>query len=83
MTTQLLLPLPKKPGDRKTNRRDEVMLARLHKAGELTSVWVPDAVHEAMPELVLARATAGRVLTKARQHFTGFLLRHGRSYAGA
>lgn len=75
--------IPKKPGDRvKTNRRDAAMLARLHRAGELTSVWVPDAAHEAMRDLVRARATAGRVLTKARQHLTGFLLRHGRSYAG-
>jgi transposase len=76
--------IPKKPGDRvKTNRRDAAMLARLHRAGELTSVWVPDAAHEAMRDLVRARATAGRVLTKARQHLTGFHLRHGRSYAGA
>ena len=76
--------IPKKPGDRvKTNRRDAAMLARLHRAGELTSVWVPDAAHEAMRDLVRARATAGRVLTKARQHLTGFLLRHGKGYAGA
>jgi hypothetical protein len=36
---------PKKAGDPiKTNRRDAVTLARLFLAGELTSVWVPDAV---------------------------------------
>jgi transposase len=41
--------IPKKPGDRvKTNRRDAAMLAKLHRAGELTAVWVPDAAHEAM-----------------------------------
>src|SRR5580704_14518202 len=34
--------VPKRPGDRvKTNRRDAVSLARLHRAGELTPVWVP------------------------------------------
>ena len=45
--------IPKKAGDRvKTNRRDAVMLARLHRAGELTAVWVPDAAHEAMRDLV-------------------------------
>ena len=34
--------IPKKPGERvKTNRRDAVTLARLLRAGELTSVWVP------------------------------------------
>ena len=41
--------IPTKPGDRvKTNRRDATMLARLHRAGELTPVWVPDIDHEAM-----------------------------------
>ena len=75
--------IPSKPGDRvKTNRRDAPMLAKLHRAGELTAVWVPDAAHEAMRDLVRARATAVRVLGKARQHLQGFLLRHGRIYAG-
>ena len=75
--------IPKKAGDRvKTNRRDAAMLARLHRAGELTAVWVPDAAHEAMRDLVRARATAARVLGKARQHLTGFLLRHGQTYGG-
>jgi transposase len=75
--------IPKKAGERvKTNRRDAMMLARLHRAGELTAVWVPDAAHEAMRDLVRARATAARCLTKARQHLTGFLLRHGKIYTG-
>jgi transposase len=51
--------IPKKPGERvKTNRRDAVTLARLLRAGELTSVWVPDAVHEAVRDLVRAREAA-------------------------
>ena len=75
--------IPVKTGDRvKTDRRDAVMLAKLHRAGELTAVWVPDAAHEAMRDLVRARATAVRVVGKARQHLQGFLLRHGRVYAG-
>ncbi len=75
--------IPMKAGDRvKTDRRDAAMLAKLHRAGELTAVWVPDASHEAMRDLVRARATAMRVLGKARQHLQGFLLRHGRVYAG-
>ena len=66
--------IPKRAGDRvKTDRRDAASLARLHRAGELTAVWVPDAGHEAMRDLVRARATAGRVLSKARQHLQGFL----------
>lgn len=75
--------IPVKTGDRvKTDRRDAAMLARLHRAGELTAVWVPDAAHEAMRDLVRARATAVRVLGKARQHLQGFLLRHGWIYPG-
>src|SRR5215468_6501421 len=70
--------IPLKAGDRvKTDRRDAMMLAKLHRAGELTAIWIPDAAHEAMRDLVRARATAGRVLSKARQHLQGFLLRHG------
>jgi hypothetical protein len=30
------------------------MLAKLHRAGELTPIWVPDAGHEAMRDLVRA-----------------------------
>ena len=75
--------IPVKAGDRvKTDRRDAVMLAKLHRAGELTAVWVPDAAHEAMRDLIRARATAVRVAGKARQHLQGFLLRHGRIYPG-
>ena len=42
------------------------MLAKLHRANELTAVWVPDVEHEAMRDLVRARATAVRV-AKAKQ----------------
>jgi transposase len=75
--------IPVKAGDRvKTDRRVAVMLAKLHRAGELAAVEVPDAAHEAMRDLVRARATAVRVAGKARQHLQGFLLRHGRIYPG-
>src|ERR1700722_15165417 len=61
--------IPVKAGDRiKTDRRDAVMLAKLHRAGELSAVWAPDAAHEAMRDLIRARATAARVLANARQH---------------
>ena len=40
--------IPRKPGERiKTDRRDANKLAKLHRAGELTAVWVPDQAHEA------------------------------------
>lgn len=75
--------IPIKAGDRvKTDRRSAVMLAKLHRAGELTSAWVRVDAHVAMRDLVRARATAVRVLGRARQHLQGFLLRHGRIYPG-
>jgi transposase len=41
--------IPKRPGDRiKTDWRDASSLAKLHRAGELTAVWVPDPGHEAI-----------------------------------
>jgi len=75
--------VPKRAGDRvKTNRRDAVSLARLHRAGELISVWVPDEGHEAMRDLVRAREVASDALEQARQQIQSFLLRHGRIYTG-
>jgi len=74
--------IPKKPGDRvKTNRRDAVTLAKLHRAGELTAVWVPDCGHEAMRELTRARETAMTDLRRKRQQVSAFLLRQGLHYA--
>ena len=73
--------IPKRPGDRvKTDRRDAASLAKLHRAGELTAVWVPDPAHEAMRDLVRARLDAVRALRRARQQLSGFLLRQGCHY---
>jgi transposase len=73
--------IPRKPGERiKTDRRDAINLAKLHRAGELTPVWVPDAAHEAIRDLVRARLAAVRTLRQARQQLSGFLLRHGHHY---
>lgn len=75
--------IPKKPGERiKTNRRDAVTLARLLRAGELTAVWVPDAIHEAVRDLVRAREAAAQDLRRKRQQLLSFLLRHGRIFDG-
>src|SRR6201997_2955882 len=76
--------IPRRPGDRvKTNRRDAVTLARLHRAGELTGVWVPDAAHEAVRDLVRAREAAADDLRRKRQQLLSVLLRHGRVYSGS
>jgi transposase len=74
---------PRRPGERvKTNRRDALKLAKLLRAQELTAVWVPDAAHEALRDLVRARSTAVSALTRCRQHISSFLLRQGIPYIG-
>ena len=76
--------IPKRAGDRvKTDRRDAASLAKLHRAGELTAVWVPDCRHEAMRDLVRARLDAVHSLRRARQQLSGFLLRQGCHYWAA
>ena len=48
--------IPRRAGERvKTDRRDAVKLARLHRSGELRAVWVPDEEQEAMRDLIRAR----------------------------
>ena len=75
--------IPKKSGDRiKNDNRDAVMLARLHRAGELTAVFVPDVEDEAMRDLSRARGDAVIVAKKAKQRLKAFLLRNGVVFAG-
>jgi len=75
--------IPKKVGDRvKTDRRDSLMLARLHRAGELTSVWVPDGAQEALRDLTRAREDLKHLQRQAKQRLLAFLLRHGKRYDG-
>jgi transposase len=71
--------VPVKAGDRvKTDRRDAEKLARCYRAGDLTAVWVPDAAHEALRDLVRARLGAKRDQLRARHRLGKFLLRQGR-----
>jgi transposase len=75
--------IPRRPGDRiKCDRRDALSLARLFRAGELTSVRVPDADDEAMRDLTRAREDAVSVERRAKQRTGALLLRHGRRYPG-
>ena len=75
--------IPKRAGERiKTNRRDAVTLARLHRAGELTGVWAPEEAHEAVRDLVRAREASADDLRRKRQQLLSFLLRHSRIYSG-
>src|ERR1019366_8232119 len=63
--------VPVKSGERvKTDRRDALKLARNHRAGELTAVWVPDAAHEALRDLVRAREAAKKDQLRARHRLS-------------
>ena len=74
--------IPTKPGDRvKTDRRDSESLARLHRAGELTAVWIPGPEQEAVRDLTRAREDTKALERQAKQRLSAFLLRHGRLYA--
>jgi transposase len=75
--------VPKRSGDRvKTDRRNSLTLARLHRAGELRAIYVPDDADEAMRDLVRAREDAVAVGTQAKHRLKAFLLRQGRRYPG-
>jgi transposase len=70
--------VPMKSGDRiKTDRRDAERLARSYQAGDLTPVWVPDAKHEALRDLVRAREAAKEDQLRAKHRLGQYLLRYG------
>jgi transposase len=72
---------PKGSGDKiKTDRRDARMLARLHRAGELTAVHVPDDRDEAIRDLCRARTDAVQDQRSGRHQLKAFLLRNGYRY---
>lgn len=66
----------------KTDRRDAMNLARLHRAGELTEVYVPGENDEAIRDLVRAREDAVKAKRVARQQLKAMLLRLGIRYEG-
>jgi len=75
--------IPRQSGNRiKNDRRDAQMLARLHRAGELTAVYVPRLEDEAMRDLTRAREDAKTLERQAKQRILAFLLRHGHCYSG-
>lgn len=75
--------IPVRAGDRvKTDRRDATKLARLFRAGELTTITVPSVEQEAVRDLVRARDDVRKDLTAARHRLGKFLIRHGRVFHG-
>jgi transposase len=70
--------IPRKPGEKiKTDRRDAEKLAECYQSGTLTPVWVPDAAHEALRDLVRARAAAKTDESRAKHRLVKYLLRNG------
>lgn len=85
MTCEVVAPslIPVRSGDRvKTDQRDASKLARLFRAGELTTITVPSVEQEAVRDLVRAREDVRKDLTAARHRLGKFLIRHGRVFHG-
>lgn len=75
--------IPRRSGERiKTDRRDAVALAHFARAGDLSTVTVPDQADEAIRDLSRAREDALRARMTAPHQLKALLLRHGKHYAG-
>jgi transposase len=75
--------IPVRPGQRvKTDRRDARNLCRLLRAGELTTVRVPEPEDEALRDLLRLREDLGEDILRARHRLSKFLLRHDRIWSG-
>jgi transposase len=76
--------IPRRYGHKvKTDRIDARNLARLHRAGELTSIRVPTAEQEAVRDLIRCREDVKGDRRRAIQRLKSFLLRHGCRYPKA
>ena len=74
---------PTKPGDKvRTDRRDARKLARLHRAGELTAVHIPDVEDEVIRDVCRGRTDAVQEAKRCKQQLMAFLLRNGYRYPG-
>jgi transposase len=72
---------PRRVGKRvKTDRLDAKGLAKLYRAGELTTIVIPEKEQESLRDLLRTREDALEDLQRARHRLTRFLLRHGMKY---
>jgi transposase len=73
--------IPQCPGDRrKTDKRDALKLARLYRAGQLTTVRVPTATEERVRGAVRCREALSREVHRSRQHVLKHMLARGVVY---
>lgn len=72
---------PRRAGKRvKTDRIDAKKLATLYRAGELTSIAIPEKEQESLRDLVRAREDALEDQQRARHRLARFLMRRGIRY---
>lgn len=70
--------IPQRPGvQRKHDKRDATDLARLYRAGELTTIRIPSEAEERVRDIVRLRDTLQRELMKSRHYVLKFLTRRG------
>ncbi len=75
--------IPEKSGDKvKTDRRDARKLARLHRAGELVAVHIPDVEDEVIRDVCRGRTDAVDEVKRTKQQLKSFMLRNGTRYTG-
>ena len=72
---------PRRTGKRvKTDKLDAKALAKLYRAGELTSIVIPEKEQESLRDLVRAREDALEDQQRARHRLARFLMRRGIKY---
>jgi len=75
--------IPTQSGDKvKTDRKDARKLARLHRAGELTAVHIPEVEDEVIRDVCGGHTDAVNVLAQAKKQLLLFFLRNGYHYKG-
>ena len=73
--------IPTKPGvQRKHDKHDAAQLARLYRAGELTTIRIPTEAEERVRDVVRCRETFQREILKSRHYILKFLARRGFVY---
>jgi transposase len=73
--------IPQRSGDRvKTDKRDAQKLGRLYRAGELTSVHVPEEKEEAIRGITRLREQVAREIRSSKQYLLKFLQVRGYVY---
>jgi transposase len=75
--------IPRRPGDRRKNDRlDAINLARHYRAGNLTTVTVPDEDREAARQLVRSRLAVQRHITRLKHRIVRVMATHGCVFSG-